>query len=146
MVSLHDFYLMPRCCSVDCCLVDYALKGSTFSLSKCDFSRMFHTERSWLTYLVTVVIVSGRPDLPSDANAFALTSFVACERQKRRWARRNVCRSQAISFEAWSSLLGLNKGSSFLHSAFCIWIAKRFSLVRECYVFLQRCITLGPAR
>ena len=33
------------------CWVDYALEGSTFSLSKCDFSgdfsRMFHTERSW---------------------------------------------------------------------------------------------------
>ena len=33
------------------CGVDYALEGSTFSLSKCDFSgdfsRMFHTERSW---------------------------------------------------------------------------------------------------
>ena len=28
------------------CWVDYALEGSTFSLSKCDFSRMFHTERS----------------------------------------------------------------------------------------------------
>ena len=31
------------------CWVDYALEGSTFSLSKCDFSRMFHTERSWHT-------------------------------------------------------------------------------------------------
>ena len=27
-----------------------------------------------------------------------------------------------------------------------IWITKRFSLVRECNVFLQCCITLGPAR
>ena len=26
--------------------VDYALEGSAFILSKCDFSRMFHTERS----------------------------------------------------------------------------------------------------
>ena len=25
------------------CWVDYALEGSTFSLSKCDFSRLFHT-------------------------------------------------------------------------------------------------------
>ena len=39
------------------CWVDYALEGSTFSLSKCDFSRMFHTERSWHTYRLTVVIV-----------------------------------------------------------------------------------------
>ena len=31
------------------CWVDYALEGSTFSLSKCDFSRLFHTERSWHT-------------------------------------------------------------------------------------------------
>ena len=28
------------------CWVDNALEGSTFSLSKCDFSSMFHTERS----------------------------------------------------------------------------------------------------
>ena len=28
------------------CWVDYALDGSTFSRSKCDFSRMFYTERS----------------------------------------------------------------------------------------------------
>ena len=43
-------------------------------------------------------------------------------------------------------LLRLNKGSNFLQSAFWIWITKRFSLVRECNVFLQCCITLGPAR
>ena len=59
------------------CRVDYALKGSTFSLSKCDFSRLFHTERSWHTYRFTVVFVSGRQDLPSDARAFSLTSFEA---------------------------------------------------------------------
>ena len=27
------------------CGVDYSLEGSTFSLGKCDFSRLFHTER-----------------------------------------------------------------------------------------------------
>ena len=43
-------------------------------------------------------------------------------------------------------LLRLNKGSNFLQSAFWVWITKRFSLVRECNVFLQCCITLGPAR
>ena len=42
-------------------------------------------------------------------------------------------------------LLRLNKGSNFLQSAFWIWITKRFSLVRECNVFLQCCIPLGPA-
>ena len=43
-------------------------------------------------------------------------------------------------------LLRMNKGSNFLQSAFWIWITKRFSLVRECNVFLQCCITLDPAR
>ena len=60
------------------CWVDYALEGSTFSLSKFDFSRFFHTERSWHTYRFTVVFVSCRQDyLPSDARAFSLTSFEA---------------------------------------------------------------------
>ena len=59
------------------CWVDYALEGSTFSLSKCDFSCLFHTERSWHTYRFTVVFVSGWQDLPSDARAFSLTSFEA---------------------------------------------------------------------
>ena len=36
---------LPRNQSV-ICWVDYALEGSAFLLSKCDFSRMFHTERS----------------------------------------------------------------------------------------------------
>ena len=35
--------------------------------------------------------------------------------------------------------LRLNKGLTFLQSAFSIWITKRFSLVRECNVFLQCC-------
>ena len=60
------------------CWVDYALEGSTFSLSKCDlsgdFSCMFHTERS-RHIRFTVVIVSGRQDLPYDASAFSLTSL-----------------------------------------------------------------------
>ena len=59
------------------CCVDYALEGSTFSLSKCDFSRLFHTEMSWHTYRFTVVFVSGRQDLPSDERVFSLTSFEA---------------------------------------------------------------------
>ena len=56
------------------CWVGYALEGSAFSLSKCDFSRLFHTERSWHTYRFTVAFVSGRQDLPSDERAFSLTS------------------------------------------------------------------------
>ena len=59
------------------CWVDYALEGSTFSLSKCDFSRLFHTERSWHTYRFTVVFVSGRQDLPLDEGAFSSTLFKA---------------------------------------------------------------------
>ena len=102
------------------CWVDYALEGSTFTLSKCDFSRMFHTERSWQTYRFTIVIVSGRQDLQAH--------FL--------WP---VLKRKAF-------LLRLNTGSSFLQSAFWIWIAKRVSLVHECSVFLQCCITLGPAR
>ena len=59
------------------CWVDYALEGSPFSLSKYDFRRLFHTERSWDTYRFTMVLVSGRQDLSSDARAFSLTSFEA---------------------------------------------------------------------
>ena len=57
------------------CWVDYVLESSSFSLSKCDFSCLYHTERSWHTYRFTVVFVSGRQYLPSDARAFSLTSF-----------------------------------------------------------------------
>ena len=59
------------------CWVDYAPESSTFSLSKCDFSRLFHTERSWHTYRFTVAFISGRKELPSDERAFSLTSFEA---------------------------------------------------------------------
>ena len=59
------------------CEIDYSLEGSAFSLSKCGFSCLFHTERSWHTYRFTVAFVSGRQDLPSDARAFSLTSFEA---------------------------------------------------------------------
>ena len=108
------FYLLGRLCSARFCIL----------LSKCGFSRMFHTERSWHIYRLTVVIVFW-------SAGFAL------------WCKR-------IFFDLfWSVklfLLRLNKGSNFLQSAFWIWITKRFSLVRECNVFLQCCITLGPAR
>ena len=73
---------------------------------------MFHTERSWHTYI----------DLPWWSTGFAL-------------------------FWSVKLLLRLNKGLTFLQSALSIWITKRFSLVRECNVFLQCCIlTLGPTR
>ena len=91
------------------CWVDYALEGSPFSLSKCDFSRLFHTEKSWHTYRFTEVFVSGRQDLPSDARAFSLTSF-----------------------EESSFLLRLNKGLPFLQSAFWIWTTKRFWVMPRC--------------
>ena len=35
--------------------VDYALEGSMFWLSKCDFSRLFNTERLWHAYWFPVV-------------------------------------------------------------------------------------------
>ena len=38
-----------------CWQVDCALEGSPFWLSKCDFSHLFHTERSWHTYWFSVV-------------------------------------------------------------------------------------------
>ena len=55
------------------CWVDYALEGSGFK------SRLFHTERSWHPYRFTVVFVSGRPDLPSDARAYSLKLFIKAE-------------------------------------------------------------------
>ena len=84
---------------------------------------MFHTERSWHTYRLTVVIVFW-------SAGFAL------------WCKRNFF---DLFWSVKLFLLRLNKGSNFLQSAFWIW-SKRFSLVRECNVFLQCCITLGPAR
>ena len=59
------------------CWVDNALESSAFSLSKCDFSSLFHIERSWYTCRFTVVFVSSRKDLLSDARAFSLTPFEA---------------------------------------------------------------------
>ena len=41
LVPIKSFFL---------CWVDYDLEGCTFSLSNCDFSRLFHTKRSWHTY------------------------------------------------------------------------------------------------
>ena len=41
--------------------------------------RLFHNERSWHTYRFTVVFVSGRQDLPSDARAYSLKLFITAE-------------------------------------------------------------------
>ena len=76
LLLLHAKMLLVPIRFFHCC-ANYALEGSTFSLSKCDFSRLFHTERSWHTLRFTVVFVSGRQDLPSDARAVSLTSFQA---------------------------------------------------------------------
>ena len=38
-------------------------------------SRLFHIERSWHTCRFTVVFVSGRQDLPSDARAYSFKAF-----------------------------------------------------------------------
>ena len=67
LVPISFFPLLGKLCS----------EGSTFLLSKCVFSRLFHTERSGHTYQFTVVFVYGWQDLPSDARAFSLTSVEA---------------------------------------------------------------------
>ena len=46
------FPLLGRLCSGRLCI----------SLSKCDFSGLFHTERSWQTYRFPVAFVSGRQE------------------------------------------------------------------------------------
>ena len=62
------------------------------------------------------------------------------------WLPSDARASSLTSFEAQSLLLRLNNGLAFPQSAFWILITKPFSLVLECNVFLQRCITLGSAR
>ena len=100
--------------------VDYTWR-KTFWLSKCDFCRLFHTERSWHAFSA-VIVVSGRHDLPFDARAFPLTSF-----------------------EMQCSSLPLNKGFrlfNFLQSASWIRIIiSDFLLVRECDGFLRCFVT-----
>ena len=77
--------------------VDHALEGSMLWLSKCDFSRLFPTERSWHAYWFSIVFeflvsmicpfpasrglvvrdLCQQGSFPSDATAFSLTSFEA---------------------------------------------------------------------
>ena len=107
--------LMSKCCLFQWI---FSLAGrlylwrKTFWLSKCDFCRLFHTERSWHAFSA-VIVVSGQHNLPFDARAFPLTSF-----------------------EMQCSLLSLNKGFrlfNFLQSASWIRIIiSDFLLVREC--------------
>ena len=57
--------------------VDYALEGSTANVILAGILATCFTLRGHDTYRFTVVIVSGRQDLPSDASAFSLTSFLS---------------------------------------------------------------------
>ena len=57
--------------------VDYAREGPTANVILAGISAACLTLRGHDTYRFTVVIVSGRQDLPSDASAFSLTSFEA---------------------------------------------------------------------
>ena len=58
------------------------------------------------------------------------------------WSEGFALWCKSIFFDLFWSVK-LNKGFYFLQSAFWIWITKLFSLVRECNVFLQCCITLS---
>ena len=61
-----------------CWRVDYALECSMFWLSKCYFSRLFHTWEVITRLLIFCGFwISGLHDMPSDARAFSLTSFEA---------------------------------------------------------------------
>ena len=58
--TLPHCYLMPKCCLFQYVFflwrVGYALEGSMFWVSKCDFSRLFNTERSWRACSFPVVL------------------------------------------------------------------------------------------
>ena len=68
---------MPKCCLFQWI---FSLAGrlylwrKTFCLSRCDFCRLFHTERSCYAFS-EVIVVSGRHDLSFNARAFPLTSL-----------------------------------------------------------------------
>ena len=67
--------------------------------------------------------------------------------QTKRSANERSFVYRPPAWRRWRNVKTTYKGLTFLQSAFWIWITKRFSLVRECNVFLQCCIlTLGPAR
>ena len=87
----------------------YDLEGCTFSLSNCDFSRLFHTERSWHTYRFTVLFVSGLKDFPLMQEHILWPQFLKRQEFYYGWIR-------VLIFSKVPS------GSEY----------KRFLLVREC--------------
>ena len=65
-------------------LFSFSLTGRLCSGGKrCDWSNVifaaYYTERSWHAYWFSVVIVSGRHDLPSDARAVFLWPLLKCK-------------------------------------------------------------------
>ena len=82
--TLSFFYLMRKCCLFQYVFflwrVGYALEGSMFWVSKCDFSRLFNTERSWRACSFPEVfefLVGMICPLMQDWRAVSLTSFEA---------------------------------------------------------------------
>ena len=63
-------------------------------MRKCDFCRLFHTEKSWHAYWFSAVIVSGRRDLPSDAR-----TFIAAKKAHQSSARRRHVKDQKTCLE-----------------------------------------------
>ena len=64
------------------------------------------------------------------------------------WSAGFALWCKSISFDLFwrvKLLLRLNKGLTFLQSAFWIWITERFSLVRECNVFSEMLYHAGPS-
>ena len=84
VVGLHDFYLIPKCCSFHLKLFPTAgqiklWKVLHFHWPKfnVDLAACFTLRGHDTHYRFIVVFVSGRQGLPSDARAFSLTSFEA---------------------------------------------------------------------
>ena len=82
MINLHDLFTSCQNAARSNKVfflrwVDYALEGSTANVILAKILAACLTLRGHDTYRFTVVSVSGRQDLPSDANAFSLTSFEA---------------------------------------------------------------------
>ena len=105
--------------------VDYTWR-KTFWLSKCDFCRLFHTERSWHAFSA-VIVVCGRHDCCRGPIVLA----IACSRSVTQ------CKSISFtSFEMQCFSFRLNKGFrlfNFLLSASWIrTIISDFLLVRDC--------------
>ena len=75
--------------------VDYALEGSMFWLSKCDFSRLFHTERSWLACMTGALWAKrGERDISRGARH---------EREVRHEGKRKIKRLFVVHCSACST-------------------------------------------